>query len=177
MVNFIKNIKEGYLRRKEYREAISALKAFELEYLKENPDVEKRYSVATHFLDEANKVMSHGTEVDTRYNTPKGKPKVSTNVINQTIDNNEIYSRAKEMILKAQQEQVGYGLEKYPEPLNKDTWSVIETIDHSISEKVDDLHYTMMLKIKLEDEERGADIDGEPHFLKHESTIKHERGY
>ena len=45
---------------------------------------------------------------------------------------------------------MAYGLDKYPEPLNADTWSTIETIDHIIDESIDKLHYLVMLRIKLE---------------------------
>lgn len=89
---------------------------------------------------------------DSRYKTPKSDPKADEQLIKKTIEANEIYSRAKEHILNAQRKQVGYGLDKYPEPLNADTWSAIETIDHIIEESVDKLHYLCMLRIKLEQE-------------------------
>lgn len=87
---------------------------------------------------------------DERYNEPKGKPKATKEEIDAVIENTEIYKQAKEYILNAAQpEQVGYGIDKYPEPLNADTWTIIETIDHIISESVDKLHYLVMLRIKL----------------------------
>jgi hypothetical protein len=89
---------------------------------------------------------------DTRYNTPKEDPKGDYKDIENVTNSNEIYKRAKLHILKAQNKQVGYGLDKYPEPLNANTWSMIETIDHIIDESVDKLHYLVMLRIKLEDE-------------------------
>ncbi len=52
---------------------------------------------------------------------------------------------------------MAYGLEKYPEPLNADTWSIIETIDHIIDETIDKLHYLVMLRIKFENENREKD--------------------
>ena len=86
---------------------------------------------------------------DERYNVPKETPKASEEDITHTIDNTSIYRSAKEAILKAQRKQVGYGLDKYPEPLNADSWTVIETIDHIIEESVDKLHYLTMLREKL----------------------------
>lgn len=87
---------------------------------------------------------------DARYNTPKEEPKTDSAKARETIEETEIYLRAKEHILKAQERQVSYGLDKYPEPLNADTWSTIETIDHIIDESVDRLHYLVMLRIKFE---------------------------
>lgn len=87
---------------------------------------------------------------DPRYNEPKGKHKASESEIDEAIEMNEIYKRAKELILKAQRGQIGYGLDKYPETLNADTWSMIETMHHIIDESVDKLHYEVMLLVKLE---------------------------
>lgn len=87
---------------------------------------------------------------DPRYNEPKGKYKASEAEIDEAIEMNEIYKRAKELILKAQRGQIGYGLDKYPETLNADTWSMIETMHHIIDESVDKLHYEVMLLVKLE---------------------------
>lgn len=94
--------------------------------------------------------LGYGVEGDARYNQPKQAPKADEKLVEDTIEKTEIYKRAKESILKAQQKQVAYGLDKYPEPLNADTWSIIETIDHIIDESVDKLHYLTMLRIKYE---------------------------
>ena len=88
---------------------------------------------------------------DPRYNVPKEEPKASKELVEKTIEETQIYREAKNYILKhAQPKQVAYGLDKYPEPLNANTWSTIETIDHIIDESVDKLHYLVMLRIKLE---------------------------
>lgn len=87
---------------------------------------------------------------DSRYNTPKKEPVVPEKVITSVIDNTEIYRRARAMINTAQRRQIAYGIEKYPEPLNESTWSTIETIDHIIDESIDQLHYLVQLRIKLE---------------------------
>lgn len=86
---------------------------------------------------------------DPRYNTPKEKPKFSQEEIDAVIGGNPIYKEVKLLLNDAQREQVGYGMGKYPEPLNDETWGVIETLDHIISEDIDKLHYTVMLKVKL----------------------------
>lgn len=89
-------------------------------------------------------------ESDDRYLVPKELPKVSDDIIDDVINSTEIYKRAKTEILNAQRKQVGYGIDKYPEPLNADTWTTIETIDHIIDESIDKLHYLIMLRIKFE---------------------------
>lgn len=88
-------------------------------------------------------------KVDTRYNEPKGEPKADEETIKNVIESNSIYKKAKETILKAQQKQVGYGLDKYPEPLNANSWDTVETIDHIMEESVDKLHYLAMLREKM----------------------------
>lgn len=100
-------------------------------------------------------------KADTRYNVPKEKPKASPSLIDETINETSIYKdvaeriseleyeRAKKHIINMQRKQVGYGLDKYPEPLNADSWTAIETIDHIIEETIDKLHYLVMLQQKL----------------------------
>lgn len=88
---------------------------------------------------------------DERYREPKGNHKADDLEIDKAMESTRIYKEAKEHILKAQRNQVGYGIDKYPEPLNADTWSIVETIDHIISEGVDELHYLAMLRIKMLD--------------------------
>lgn len=87
---------------------------------------------------------------DERYNEPKSPPTIPEDVITKVINETEIYRRAKTAINTAQRTQVAYGIQKYPNPLNADTWSTVETIDHIISESIDKLHYLVMLRIKLE---------------------------
>ena len=89
-------------------------------------------------------------EADMRYNVPRLSPKASETDVENAIDDNAIYSQTRDEMLNAQRRQVAYGLDKYPEPLNADTWTIIETIDHIISETADKLHYLTMLKIKLQ---------------------------
>lgn len=87
---------------------------------------------------------------DPRYNKPKKEPKTKWGKVTETIENTPIYKEVQDHILNAQRRQVAYGLDKYPEPLNKDSWSSSETIDHIIEETIDQLHYLVMLKMKLD---------------------------
>jgi hypothetical protein len=68
----------------------------------------------------------------------------------ETLHENEIYRRAKARMAGVQNNQIAYGLRKYPEPLNSDTWTILQTIRHIQEEHVDALHYLTMLEIKLE---------------------------
>jgi len=102
------------------------------------------------FFKSPRKILSGDFKPDYRYRNPKEAPKVSEELITKTINDTEIYSKAREAMFNAQRKQVAYGIEKYPEPLNADTWSIIETIEHTIDESVDKLHYLVMLKIQLE---------------------------
>jgi hypothetical protein len=88
--------------------------------------------------------------VDTRYIEPKAPPTAKLAEIEEIIKQTEIYRRTRVHLNKIQRKQVAYGMQKYPEPLNADTWSTIETIDHIIDESMDKLHYLVMLRIKLE---------------------------
>lgn len=107
---------------------------------------------------EALKTMRRQEEKDTRYNDPKGKPQVTSEEIEGAISENKIYSKVRELMMETgvgetgldiQRRQVGYGLVKYPETLNGDTWSTVETIDHILEESVDRLHYLVMLRNNL----------------------------
>lgn len=99
------------------------------------------------------------TQSDTRYSVPKEEPKANDTMVDNTIEDTVIYRRAKELILMAQRRQVAYGIDKYPEPLNADTWTTIETIDHIIDESIDKLHYLLMLRIKMEEQLAKEDAE------------------
>lgn len=122
-------------------------------------------SVSLDELYEMFKTAGYGEKKDSRYNNPKESPKTSEEIITKIIADTEIYRRARYLIasmwsedtrptvLQAQRKQVAYGTEKYPEPLNANTWSIVETIDHAIDESIDKLHYLIMLRIKFEQDE------------------------
>jgi hypothetical protein len=80
----------------------------------------------------------------------KAAPTATEEQITETIDGNEIYRRVRAAVNSPQRTQVAYGIGKYPEPLNADTWTIIETINHAVGEVADLLHYLTMLQIKFE---------------------------
>lgn len=86
---------------------------------------------------------------DSRYNIPKKDHGFTNEEVDKVIDNNMIYSKAREELKNAQRRQVGYGMSKYPEPLTADSWTIIETLNHDIEETADSLHYKIMLREKL----------------------------
>lgn len=114
-------------------------------------------------INDIRKEMGYGPMADTRYNEPKEAPKASPELVEKTILETEIYREARlaivqhptfgsestKVIMDAQRKQVAYGLDKYPEPLNPNTWSIEETVQHILDESIDKLHYLVMLRIKL----------------------------
>ena len=90
------------------------------------------------------------TAVDNRYNTPKEKHKASDEQIDHVLATTPIYQRANKRLNKGQRGQIGYGIDKYPEPLNADTWTIFETLDHIMDESIDKMHYEEMLREKFE---------------------------
>lgn len=99
--------------------------------------------------DDGNTIPKENISGDPRYNIPKKDHGFSDEEIDKVIDNNVIYSKAREELKKAQRRQVGYGMSKYPEPLTADSWTIIETLNHDIEETADSLHYKIMLREKL----------------------------
>lgn len=96
---------------------------------------------------------------DARYNVPKKAPTTDKATVMAEIFTNPIYMDVLKLILNAtpeqkvmmdvQKEQVGYGIEKYPETLNEESWSIVESIEHAMSEMADWQHYMAMLKIQV----------------------------
>lgn len=89
-----------------------------------------------------------------------GKKKEGHNVsrekIREEIAKNPIYSEAMEHY----ENQIGYGISKYPETLNRSTWDLQETLTHEISEIVDQLNYKIMLKQKVDIMRRVVESQG-----------------
>ena len=90
---------------------------------------------------------------DIRYNTPRPPLMTPKDVIDKAIDNNKIYREVKDLLKdeesrEAQRIQVGYGMSKYPETLNDESWSILEALEHIQGELVDGLHYISLLKEK-----------------------------
>lgn len=88
-------------------------------------------------------------QLDHRYLVPKGPHGISVEEIDRVISETPIYREAREALKDAQRNQVGYGISKYPEPLTADSWTIIESLEHDISETADGLHYKIMLKDQL----------------------------
>jgi hypothetical protein len=158
MSNFMKAIRE-YNQQKQMMKDIETLK---------NNGLWGNFVVSNRngqmMIENANIPTEYVPTGDTRYNVPKSEPKVSEELVEETILATEIYRRARlaviqsnilngdtrTAILEAQRKQVGYGLDKYPEPLNPNTWTITETVEHIMDESIDRLHYLVMLRIKLE---------------------------
>lgn len=86
---------------------------------------------------------------DARYLNQKRDPITPDEVADQIIQDNPIYREVHRLMNNAQREQVAYGADKYVETLNVNSWSMVETIDHIISENVDQLHYLVMWKAQV----------------------------
>ena len=87
---------------------------------------------------------------DVRYNTPKLPPQAKEDAVTKAINENPIYREVNSLLKdeeskKAQRKQIAYGLDKYPETLNPDSWSTSEALEHLQSELVDALHYIGLL--------------------------------
>lgn len=67
----------------------------------------------------------------------------------------KFYEKALKTFQRVQKSQINKGLDKYPEPLNPDSWTTIELIEHALQENIDQLHY---LTAMLEKEKTKASI-------------------
>lgn len=114
-------------------------------------EMEKGYRQMAELHEAPKKFIAQASTetLDERYLTPKQEPKASEKDIINEVATNPIYSSVLDVMVKAQRRQVAYGLDKYVESLNVDSWSTLETLDHIISETVDQLHYLSMLKLKI----------------------------
>lgn len=86
---------------------------------------------------------------DARYKEPKKDPIANNAAIDKAIQENPIYKELSDLLHGAQRKQVAYGLDKYIETLNVNSWKTVETLDHIIGEGVDWLHYHIMLKMQV----------------------------
>lgn len=133
---------------------------------KEQREIRKQYKTESDLVESLDvnfEILKQKSEEllkgDTRYNVPKQEPTVPEEVITHTIETNDIYSKAKEIILNAQRRQVAYGIQKYPEPLNANSWSAVEAIDHILEESIDQIHYLVMLREKILNEPQTPYLD------------------
>lgn len=67
---------------------------------------------------------------------------------------NKVYIEAAKLWLETQQGQIEKGAAKYPEPLNPDSWTESQLINHALQENVDQAHYltALLQKIKFKDD-------------------------
>ena len=97
---------------------------------------------------------------DKRYNKPKLlQPLATEAAAAKAVEENPYYREVNAMLKdeeskEAQMTQIKYGLDKYPETLNGDSWSILEALDHIQSELVDGLHYISLLKSKIKESEK-----------------------
>lgn len=131
--------------------AIHLLKTMDCEIVTNTVYRKGAHALVDGFMYKKKKEIDIVEKVDTRYKVQKPEVHSTEEQVNKVISENQIYRDVRSRMNRAQFKQVAYGLEKYPEPLNQNTWSVVETIDHIIDETIDKLHYLTMLKVKLEE--------------------------
>lgn len=156
---------EGILSKFNGRKLTDEQREFCMAHMEGKITVQELYRILdTKSPNDIREEIGRESIADTRYNTPKESPKAAEQLVEKTVVETEIYRTArleilrhnmighesKAIILGAQRKQIAYGLDKYPEPLNPNTWSIDETIDHIMDESIDKLHYLVMLRIKLE---------------------------
>jgi hypothetical protein len=61
---------------------------------------------------------------------------------------NPIYLESRQAFLSVQESQIDKGADKYPEPLNPNSWTIDELVDHGLMELVDQVHYTVSIRAK-----------------------------
>ena len=97
---------------------------------------------------------------DKRYNKPKLVQPLATEAAAVKAIAENPYYREGNALLKdeeskeAQMKQIKYGLDKYPETLNGESWTPLEVLDHIQSELVDALHYISLWKEKIKESEK-----------------------
>lgn len=62
----------------------------------------------------------------------------------------QLYKDANFMYNQVQLQQLVKAAEKYPNPLNEDDWTNEEMLEHGFQELVDQSHYFMMMKNRME---------------------------
>lgn len=64
-------------------------------------------------------------------------------------EKNRLYKDANFLFQRTQYKQMFKATEKYPEPLNPDSWTADELVDHAFQELVDQSHYLTALLLKV----------------------------
>jgi len=71
--------------------------------------------------------------------------------------NAPLYKTAREQWLRVHFEQIAKGAAKYPEPLNPESWTQLQLIEHAMQENIDQFHYLCaarekeLLRVRRED--------------------------
>lgn len=67
--------------------------------------------------------------------------------------NHKFYGDARKIWVNHQLTQIEKGSEKYPEPFTPSSWSNEQLVEHAIQENVDQLHYIVGIKERMEQQE------------------------
>jgi hypothetical protein len=68
--------------------------------------------------------------------------------------NHQFYIDARKIWTTHQQEQIKKGAEKYPEPFTPSSWTNEQLVEHALQENVDQLHYIVGMKERMEEQEQ-----------------------
>jgi hypothetical protein len=67
--------------------------------------------------------------------------------------NHPLYIDAQNFWNDVQRQQIMKGMEKYPEPLNPESWTFEQLIEHAMQENVDQAHYLTALREKSREQD------------------------
>jgi hypothetical protein len=68
--------------------------------------------------------------------------------------NHPLYIDAQNFWNDVQRQQIIKGMEKYPEPLNPQSWTFEQLIEHAMQENVDQAHYLTALREKSREQDK-----------------------
>lgn len=94
----------------------------------------------------AEKLLKHLSDDEIAF--VKANPSILENLGKQA--NNPLYKRATQEMQRTKSEQLVKAAEKYPEPLNPDSWTGAQLADHAFQEVFDLTSYVTGMKIKFE---------------------------
>lgn len=86
---------------------------------------------------------------------------------------NPLYAEAATAFRSTQLDQIDKGAEKYPEPLNADSWTIDQFVDHELMELVDGIHYIIGIRVKA----RKMRVDLTKALILIESDKREEKAY
>jgi hypothetical protein len=131
----------------------------------------------------AEKLLKHLSESEIEF--VKANPSILDQLGKQA--NNPLYKRASKEMARTKAEQLVKAAEKYPEPLNPDSWTGEQLADHAFQEVFDLTSYITGMKIKFEKQSQtnnsmADQIDALRYALEyrekaHEATIRQAQGW